>query len=158
MLESARKKAGLIASEDGAYFQIIQLGAPQDALFGVYGQVPAQVRKIRSIQNLIDSCHVAQHAEYRIACSKRRVPINLAEHLGSSASQLGASDEPHLIDDREACGEVGNRASGMREDVLHVWRACESVRVVHLSDSAIGVRRKIQQIVGKSQQMRNRVR
>ncbi len=61
---------------------------------------------------------------------------------------LAARDEHHLVDDREACGKVGNRASGMREDVLHVWRACESVRVVHLGDSAIGVCREVKQIVG----------
>src|ERR1700722_8496323 len=70
------KKAYRIASENGALFRIVQLGTLQDLLLGVYSQVPAQIRKICTIQNLIDSCHVAQHAENRIACSKRRVPIN----------------------------------------------------------------------------------
>ena len=31
----------------------------------------------------------------------------------------------------------------MREDVLHVWRARKSIRVMHLGDSAIGVRREV---------------
>src|SRR6266446_6823314 len=84
---------------------------------------------------------------------KRRVPINSAEHVSSGASQLGARDEPHLVNDREARGKVGNRSSGMREDVLHVWRACESVRVVRLSDSPISVCREVKQIVGESQRM-----
>jgi hypothetical protein len=78
----------------------------QDALFGVYGQVPAQVRKISSRQNLIDSRYVAQHADYRVACSKGRVPLNPAEHVSSSASLLAAGDEPHLVDDRETRGKV----------------------------------------------------
>ena len=38
----------------------------------------------------------------------------------------------------------------MGEDVLHVWRACESVRVVHLSESATGVRREVQRIIRHS--------
>jgi hypothetical protein len=45
----------------------------------------------------------------------------------------------------------------MRENVLHVWRARESIRVVHLSDRAIGVCGELKQIVGESQGMRNRV-
>ncbi len=40
----------------------------------------------------------------------------------------------------------------MREDVLHVWRACESIRVVYLGDSAIGVCRQVKQIVGDIRQ------
>jgi len=38
----------------------------------------------------------------------------------------------------------------MREDLFHTRCACEPVRVVHLRDSAIGVRRKVQQVVGQS--------
>ncbi len=40
-------------------FQIVQLGASQDALFGTYSQIAAQIRKIRSIQDLMDSRHIA---------------------------------------------------------------------------------------------------
>ncbi len=108
----------------------------RDPLLGANGHVSAQIRKIRSIQNLLDSRYVAQHAEHRIACSKSRVPINSSEHVSGGASLLAARDEPHLINDRETRGQVGNRASSVREDVLHVWRACESVGVVHLGDSA----------------------
>src|SRR6185295_12561741 len=132
------------AAENGAPFRIIQRSALRDPLLGGYGQVSAQIGKIRSKQNLTSPRYVAQQAEHRIACRKSRVPIHPAEHLGSGASLLAARDESHLIDDREPRGKIGNRASGMREDVLHMWRACEPVRVVHLSDSAIGVRRKVE--------------
>ncbi len=114
----------------------------------MYGQVSAQIRKIRSVQNSIDSRYVA-HAKHGIACGKSGVPINPAEHVSSGASLLAARDKPHLIDDRETCGKVGNRAAGVREDVLHIWRACESIRVVHFSDSTIGVCREVNQIVGQ---------
>jgi hypothetical protein len=61
-------------------------------------------------------------------------PNKSGEHASSGASLLAARDEPHLIDDREACGKVRNRASGIREDVVHVWRACESIRLVNLNN------------------------
>src|SRR5580704_8216749 len=79
----------------------IQLGALQNLLLGTYGQVSPQIRKIRSIKNLIDSRYIAQHSEHRIACSQGRVPINSAEHVGRSASLLPARDESHLIDDSQ---------------------------------------------------------
>ena len=147
-----------MASENGATFQIIQRRALQDLVFGIYGEVSAQVRKVCSIQNLIDSRYVAQHAEHRIACSKRRVPISPAEHVSSGASLLAACDEPHLIDDRETRGKVGNRASCVGEDAPHIWRADKSVHLVHLSDSAIGVCRQVKQIVRRSQRVGNSVR
>ena len=65
-------------------------------MFGVYGQVPAEIRKICSIQDLIDSRHVAQHAEYRIAGSKRSVPIDRTEHVSGGPSQLAARDESSM--------------------------------------------------------------
>ena len=84
-----RKQACHIASKDSAPFRIIQLKAFRDALFGLYGQVSAQVRKISTKQNLINPRYVAQHAEYRIASRKSGVPIHpllLAENqLGSAA-------------------------------------------------------------------------
>src|ERR1700722_10823753 len=103
-----RKKACRIASENGAPFRIIQLRAQQDPLFGAYGQVSSQVREISSMQNLIDSCHVAQHVEHRIACSKGGVPINPAEYVSSGAPLVAARDEPHFVDDRETRGKVGD--------------------------------------------------
>ena len=36
-----------------------------------YREVSAQLRRIRSKQNSIDSCFVAQHAKHRIACRER---------------------------------------------------------------------------------------
>lgn len=54
------KKAGRIPSENGVPFRIIQLRALQDSLLGAYGEVSAQIRKICSVQNLIDSRYVAQ--------------------------------------------------------------------------------------------------
>ena len=75
-------------------------------LFGPYGKASTQVRKICSIQNLIDSRYVAQHAEHRIARSKSRVPIHPAEHLSSGTSLLAARDKAHLVDDRETGGKV----------------------------------------------------
>src|SRR5438094_962688 len=112
-----RKKACRIAPENGAPFQIIQLKALQDPMFGVRSQVSAQVRKIRSIQNSIDSRYVAQHAEHRIACSKGRIPIDATEHVSGGTSFLAAGDEPHLIDDCKTRGKVRDRASSMRGDV-----------------------------------------
>lgn len=64
------KKACRIASENGLLFQMIQLGALQDPLFRVYSQVSAQVRKIRTKQNLINPRYIAQHAKHGIACRK----------------------------------------------------------------------------------------
>jgi hypothetical protein len=132
--------------------------ALQDALLGAYGQVSTQIRKIRSIQNSIDSCDVTQHAEHWIAFGSSRVPINPPEHISSCASLLATRNEPNLIDDRETRGKIGHRASGMRENVFHVWRAREPVRVVHLSDSAIGVCWEVNKIVGESQSVGNSVR
>ena len=63
-------------------FQMIQLGALQNPLFRVYSQVSAQVRKIRTEQNLINPRHVAQHAKHGIACRKSRIPIDATEHVG----------------------------------------------------------------------------
>ena len=143
-----RKKACRIGAENGAPFQIIQLGAFQDPLFGVYGQVPAQVRKICTKQNLIDPHYVAQHAKHGIACSKRRIPIDPTEHISSRTSFLAACNEPHLIDDRKTRGKERDRASSVREDVLHIWCACEPVGVMHLSDCTIGIGREVNQIVG----------
>jgi hypothetical protein len=33
--------------------------------------------------------------------------MNPAEHVSSGTSLLAALDEPHFVDDREACGKVG---------------------------------------------------
>src|SRR5213593_769724 len=74
----------------------------------------------------------------------RSVP---AEHVSSCVSLLAARDKPHLIDDRETRGKVGNRSSSVREDVFHIWRACQPVRVMHLSDCTIGISREVNQIV-----------
>ena len=109
-------------------------------------------------KNLIDSRDVTQHAEHWIAFGSSRVPINPTEHISSSASLLATRNEPDLIDDRETRGKIGNRASGMREDIFHAWRAREPVRVAHLSDSAIGVCWEVNKIVGESQSVCNSVR
>src|SRR5262249_44452297 len=121
----------------GAPFRIIQLRALQDPLFGVYSQVSAQVRKICTIQNLINSHYVAQHAEDGIAGGEGSIPVHATEHVGSAASLLGARNESHLIDNRKTRGKVRDRPSSVREDVLHIRCACEPVRVMHLSDGAI---------------------
>src|SRR5260370_32926488 len=142
------KKGWCIASENGVLFQMIQLGAVQDPLFRVYGQVSAQVRKISTKQNLINARYVAQHAKHRIACRESRVPIDAPEDVGRSASLFSAWDEPHLVDDRKTRGEIRDRPSSVREDVLHIWCACEPVRVMHLSDCTIGIGREVNQIVG----------
>src|SRR6266481_3712225 len=101
-----RKKACRIASENGVLFQMIQLGALQDPLFHVYGQVSAQVRKICTKQNLIDPRYIAQHAKHGIACRKSRIPIDATKDVSCGASLLSACDEPHLIDDRKTGGEI----------------------------------------------------
>lgn len=44
-----------IGAENAILFQITQLGALQDPLFRVYSQVSAEIRKIRAIQDLVDS-------------------------------------------------------------------------------------------------------
>src|SRR6266481_1957906 len=92
-------------------FQIIQLGAFQDPLFGVYGQVSAQVRKICTKQNAINRHDVAQHAKHGIACSQSRIPIDATEHVSSGASFLATGDEPHLIDDCETRSKIRDRSS-----------------------------------------------
>src|SRR5216683_6137034 len=127
-----RKQACRIASKDSAPFRIIQLKAFRDALFGLYGQVSAQVRKISTKHNLINSHYVAQHSKHGIACRKGRVPIHPAEHISSSTSLLAARDEAHLVDVRKPRGKVGDRSSSVREDVFNIWRAREPVRVMHL--------------------------
>jgi len=53
-------------------------GELKDVLFGVYGQVSAQVRKICTKQNVINRHDVAQHAKHRVACGKSRIPIHRA--------------------------------------------------------------------------------
>ena len=53
------KQRGRIVSKNAAPLQVIQCCALRDAVSGLDGQIPSQIRKIRSIQNLIDSCHVA---------------------------------------------------------------------------------------------------
>src|SRR5436190_5320206 len=116
-----RKQACHIASKDSAPFRIIQLKAFRDALFGLYGQVSAQVRKISTKQNLINPRYIAQHAEHRIARRKSSIPIDAAEHVSSGTSLLAACDEPHLVDDRKARCKKRDRASSVREDVLHIW-------------------------------------
>src|SRR5882762_7557026 len=102
---------------------MIQLEAVQDPLFHVYSQISAQVRKISTKHNLINSHYVAQHSKHGIACRKSRVPIHPAEHISSGTSLLAARDEVHLVYDRETRGEVGDRPSCVREDVFHIWRA-----------------------------------
>src|ERR1700741_4099002 len=104
----ARKEARRVVSEYRATFHIIHRRALQYVLFGSDGQIPAQVRKVSSIQNVIDARYVSQHIEHRIAPSKSRIPIHPAEHVGSGASLLGACDETHLVDDRETGGGVGD--------------------------------------------------
>jgi hypothetical protein len=99
-----REKACRIAPENGAPFQIIQRRALQDVLFGVYGQVSAQVRKIYTKQNVINRRYVAQHAEHRIARSKGCIPIDATEHVSGGTSFLAAGDEPHLINDCKTLG------------------------------------------------------
>src|SRR6267143_106601 len=152
-----RKQACRIASKDSAPFRIIQLKAFRDALFGLYSQVSAQVRKISTKHNLINPRYVAQHAEYRIAGRKSGVPIHLAEHVSSDISLLATRDEAHLVDDRKPRGKVGDRSSSVRKDVFHIWCTCEPVRVMHLGDSAICISREVQQVVGETQQMRCRI-
>src|SRR5262249_9784310 len=125
-----RKKVCRIGAENGAPFQIVQLRALQDPLFGVYGQISAQVRKICTKANVINPGYVAQHAEHRIACSKGRIPIHATEHVSGGTTLLGAGNEPHLIDDRKTRGKIRDRPSSMREDVFHVWCACKPVRVM----------------------------
>jgi hypothetical protein len=85
-----------------------------------------------------------------IACPVISAASSLVKNRNCACSVLrfAAGDEPHFVDDREASGKEGYRASSMREDVLHVRRTRESVRAMHLSDSAIGVCREVQQIVG----------
>src|SRR6266850_3475813 len=90
-----RKQACRIASKDSAPFRIIQLKAFRDALFGLYSQVSAQVRKISTKQNFINPHHLAQHPKHRIACRKSSVPIHPAEHVSSGTSLLAARDEAH---------------------------------------------------------------
>src|SRR5216683_3017516 len=104
---------------------MIQLGALQNPLLRVYGQVSAQVRKICTKQNLIDPRYIAQHPKHGIACRKSRVPIDATEHVSSGTSLHAARDEAHLVYDRETRGQVGDRPSCVREDVLHIWCACE---------------------------------
>src|SRR5258708_39324172 len=132
-----RKQACRIASKDSAPFRIIQLKAFRDALFGLYGQVSAQVRKISTKQNFINPHHLAQHPKHGIACRESGIPIEATEDVSRGASLLSAGDEPHLIDDRKTRGEKRDRASSVREDVLHIWCACEPVGVMHLSDCTI---------------------
>src|SRR6267143_5886886 len=123
---------------------MIQLAAVQDPLFHIYSQVSAQVRIISTKHNLINSHYVAQHSKHGIACRKSRVPIHPAEHISSSTSLLAARDEAHLIDDRKTLGKKRDRPSCVREDVFHIWRARKPVRVMHLSDCAICIRREVQ--------------
>lgn len=84
--------------------RIVQLRALQDALLGADGEVPAQVRKIGSEQNLVQPRHIAQQAQYWIAGSERSVPVNLAEHVGGWTSFFASGDEPHFVNDGEARG------------------------------------------------------
>src|SRR5882724_6735559 len=143
------KKACRIASENGVLFQMIQLGALQDPLFRLYGQVSAQVRKISTKQNLINPRYIAQHPKHGTACRKSRIPVDAPEDISRGASLLAAGDEPHLIDDRKTRCKERDRASSVREDVLYIWCACEPVGVMHVSDCAIGIRREVNQIVGQ---------
>src|SRR5437773_3501997 len=115
------KHACRIASKDSAPFRIIQLKAFRDALFGLYGQVSAQVRKISTKQNLINPRYVAQHAKHGIACRKSRIPIHPAKHVSRGTSLLAARDETHLVNDCKTRGEIRERTSRVGEDVLHVW-------------------------------------
>src|SRR5258706_6723293 len=126
-----RKETGRIASENGAPFRIIQLGALRDPLVRFDGQVSAQVRKISTKQNLINPRYVAQHAKHGIACRKSRIPIHPVEHVSSSTSLLAARYEAHLIDDRKTRCKKWDRPSCVREDVFYIWRAREPVRVMH---------------------------
>ncbi len=73
-----------------------------------------EIWKIRSIKNVNWFPLGRAAAKHRIVYSKRRGPINPAEHVSSTASLLAARDGTPLIDDRETCGRVGNRASGVR--------------------------------------------
>ncbi|HEY4359556.1 MAG TPA: hypothetical protein VGN17_01240 [Bryobacteraceae bacterium] len=136
---------------------IIQFRAQADPLFGAHRQVSTQIGKISTEEDLIDSRHVAKYAQDRVAGRKRGVPIDSPEHVRSGASLFAAGNETHLVDDREPGSEKGDRAPRMREEVFHAGRARESVCIVHLSDSAIGVCRKVQLIVGESQRVSSRV-
>src|SRR5260370_38270304 len=127
-----RKQACRIASKDSAPFRIIQLKAFRDALFGLYGQVSAQVRKISTKHNLINSHYVGQHSKHGIACRKGRVPIHPAEHISSSSSLIAARDEAHLFDDRKTHRKKTDRRSCVGEDEFRIYRPGVPVSTMQL--------------------------
>ena len=70
---------------------------------------------------------------------------------------LGARDDVHVVDDRKARGEEWDGPAGVHEHVLHVQRSGERVAVVKLRDRPRGVDGVIQERVGETEGMCDRI-
>lgn len=120
--------------------------------------VAQEVRVVRTEQHLIEANDLPQHVENRRAERQRGVPMKPAQRCGRSTARFSAGNASHLIDNREASGEIRDRTAGMREDVWDMRRAREAAPVVHLCNRARGIRSKVDKVVWQSQLMRRGIR
>ena len=97
----------------------------------------------------------AQHPQDGITERERGVPVESAKRLGGSTPRVCARDDAHFVDDAKPSGQVRDGSACVREDVLDVRRAGETVAVEHLRDRARRIRGEINKRVRQSEAVRH---